>query len=428
MKIQKFPLIIGLLIIIVIIISGCVEKKQRFEYIDPGDWGIEKPSIYKDKIVWEDYRNDKSNADIYLYELSKNKEYPIIIDNIWQKKVGIYDNKIVWQDGATLIKIYDLINNNIQEIPTKNYNYNPKIYKDNIVWMYDSLNGSYNIKFYNIQANDEKLIANNGSAPDIWSNYIVWIDFRNSKLSESGIPQTTDIYLYDLISNQEILISNYKSIKIHPRIYENTIIWADKRNAKSGDFQYDIYMYDLLKKEEVQITKSQSVNGDYNFDIYGDIIVWTDKRNDKGDIYIYDLTKDKEIPICTDNGLQCDPAIYENKVIWKDESGKGGRFVLYEIGDDETYILGLESTTFYISATALIIILIIILILIIRIRRKKRKLVKFEMEKEESKAESLKTQSQSFQCPNCNKSFKLTETKRPVTVKCPHCGVRGEVK
>jgi len=55
-------------------------------------------------------------------------------------------------------------------------------------------------------------------------------------------------------------------------------------------------------------------------------------------------------------------------------------------------------------------------------------MVKFEMEKEESKAESLKTQSQSFQCPNCNKSFKLTETKRPVTVKCPHCGVRGEVK
>ncbi len=236
MKIKKFHLIIELLIIIVIIVPGCIEKKPNYEYIDPGDWRVETPSIYNDKIVWEDFRNEKSNGDIYLYDLSKKEEYSIIEDNIEQTDIKIYNDKIIWRDGIVNIKMYDLNTKNIKQLSTKFWSYNPEIYDNKIIWRQDNKNGSLNIILYDVKTNKEKLIANNGSTPDIWKNLIVWNDFRNSKLSGSGIPQTMDIYLYDLSLNNEIPISTYHSFKIHPRIYENTIIWADSNDIEKWEW------------------------------------------------------------------------------------------------------------------------------------------------------------------------------------------------
>jgi len=54
------------------------------------------PSIYGDKIVYEDYRN--GNSDIYMYDLSSNTEKRITTDNNEQYNPAIYGDKIVWQD------------------------------------------------------------------------------------------------------------------------------------------------------------------------------------------------------------------------------------------------------------------------------------------------------------------------------------------
>ncbi|MGC1120710.1 MAG: hypothetical protein WBA22_06410 [Candidatus Methanofastidiosia archaeon] len=53
--------------------------------------------------------------------------------------------------------------------------------------------------------------------------------------------------------------------------------------------------------------------------IYGDIVVWEDSRKGKYDIYGYDFSTDQEFQITTNLRHQWSPAIYENVVVWMDD-------------------------------------------------------------------------------------------------------------
>lgn len=380
---KKNSIRLSFIFILLIILSGCIELKPKYNSYDPGDWMVSEPSIYDDKIVWQDFRNDNSEGDIYLYDLSEEREYPIIEDDVEQTDITIFNDKIIWRENYVHIKMYDLTNKNIIELSPESHKYNPEIYENKVIWRQYFPNGSYWIILYDIETNKELLIANNGSTPDIWDNYIVWIVI--SEVSEFEDDWTTSIYLYDINSNEEMLISNYDSLKFHPRIHKDKIIWVDNRNERSDSRKYDLYLYDITKRKEIQITKEQSIEGSENFDIYEDKIVWTDIRNDKGDIYCYDLTKNKEIPICTDKGVQKDPAIYKNKIVWHDENSVGGQLIIYTIGDDETFIIGIKSTTFYLYISPLMIILIIIILFFMWRIKKKKKMVKVKIENEKKR-------------------------------------------
>jgi Uncharacterized conserved protein len=54
------------------------------------------PSIYGDKIVWQDNRN--GNWDIYMYDLTLGLERQLTTDTGNQTDPSIYDNKVVWTD------------------------------------------------------------------------------------------------------------------------------------------------------------------------------------------------------------------------------------------------------------------------------------------------------------------------------------------
>lgn len=60
------------------------------------------PAIYGDKIVWQDYRNDNDsrfrNWDIYMYDLSTQKETQITTNKTAQCCASIYGNRIAWED------------------------------------------------------------------------------------------------------------------------------------------------------------------------------------------------------------------------------------------------------------------------------------------------------------------------------------------
>ena len=53
--------------------------------------------------------------------------------------------------------------------------------------------------------------------------------------------------------------------------------------------------------------------------IWGDRIVWMDDRNGNRDVYMYDLKTNKEIPICTAEEDQGHPAIWGDRIVWRDE-------------------------------------------------------------------------------------------------------------
>ncbi|AKB74937.1 cell surface protein [Methanosarcina lacustris Z-7289] len=123
--------------------------------------GIYNPAIYGDRIVWEDSRNDDGtgNTDIYMYDLSTKQETRITPsyeggdNNPYQSNPSIYGDKIVWEDwrnGNADIYMYDLSTNKETQITTnKSEQRSPVIYGNTIVWQ-DNRNGNADIYMFTL--------------------------------------------------------------------------------------------------------------------------------------------------------------------------------------------------------------------------------------------------------------------------------------
>ncbi|WP_410507714.1 PGF-pre-PGF domain-containing protein [Methanosarcina hadiensis] len=333
------------------------------------------PTIYGDRVVWSDARNGYSNCDIYMCNLTDSEiivpmdnqitlvETQITTNLSWQGAPSTYDDKIVWQDmrngpGNWDIYMYDLSADKETQITTNESNqYEPVIYDDKIVWQ-DSRNGNWDIYMYNLSTSRETQITTNESyqlAPSIYGGTIAWADYRNSDPNNL----VSEIYIYNLSTCKETRITNDKFEQGFPFIYGNTIVWQEFGSYGNTD----IYMYNLSTNRETKITtdgldhSSPTIYGDrivwkgynsnywriymYNISttkktllctinsrqefpaIYGDMVVWEDWRNEHGapgnlDIYMYNISSCTETRITTKNSDQKNPAIYDNRVVWED--------------------------------------------------------------------------------------------------------------
>lgn len=152
-----------------------------------------------------------------------------------------------------------------------------------------------------IEKIDEFPIVTNPSDqwyPAIYEETVVWQDKRNGNW---------DIYGYDLFTKQEFRITKDKSDQERPAIYRKIIVWEDNRHD-----QKSICGYNDSSEEEFPIAvKFFSLR---NPVIYGDIIIWSD-----GDIAGYNLITDETLQIAIDQNEQSHPAIYEYIVVWQDK-------------------------------------------------------------------------------------------------------------
>ncbi|MFA4888000.1 MAG: S8 family serine peptidase [Candidatus Omnitrophota bacterium] len=301
-----------------------------------------KPSIYEDKIVWQDKRYD--GGDIYLYDLSlplsQRHQERLTFGGI-QESPFIQGDKIVWQDnraGSYEIYMYDFIKpegqREIQITKNNSYKRQPRIYGDKIIWQ-DNRNDNMDIYLYDaallaserlfrLTTNSKKQIS--GSIYDklsgsIYEDKIVWQDWRDEGGHSWG---DSNIYLYDFTKKQESPLITDSSYQLNPVIYKDKVVWEDSRNANS-----DIYLYDLTKKEEIQVTPNFS--NQLSPDIYEDIIVWADYRYGEPSIYMYDLTKRQEIRISDSPAGQSHPKIYGNRIVWQDERNGNSDIYLAEL-------------------------------------------------------------------------------------------------
>ena len=218
------------------------------------------PAIYGNRIVWEIIRNEYSNHDIFMYDISTFEE---------------------------------------TQITTSGKANDPAIYENKVVWIY-YLYGNAHLYMYNLSTEREIQITTNESIksnPEIYGDKIVWDDDRNSnESSDFYMDSNSDIYMYDLSTSKEIQITSNNSTQKIPAIYEDRIVWQDNRNGN-----WDIYMYNLSTSAETQITLNNL--DQYEFTIDGNRIVWMDSR-DLSDIYMYNITSSKEIPITTNQSSQ----------------------------------------------------------------------------------------------------------------------------
>jgi beta propeller repeat protein len=186
------------------------------------------------------------------------------------------------------------------------------------------------------------------------------MDNRNDSVMDSK-PEW-DIYLYQISTKQETLITTAAGIHTNPKINDGKVVWEDGRNFQGEDYlrggsnvpenNTDIYMYDIESGEETAIATGSLQ--ECNPFVCGDYVVWED-RNDgdfAADIYLYNIASKEKTRITNDKVDQRTPRIYGNYIVWMDErngissndviiNGKAPNsdIFLYDIESEEEYLL-----------------------------------------------------------------------------------------
>jgi beta propeller repeat protein len=343
-----------LLILVLSMASGVIAQAAPFSVTETQittSGSAEKPAIYGDVIVWQDFRNGKQGNgfngtyDIYMYNLSTSNETRITRPGYAATDPAIYEDKIVWSDDRTGnfkieksdIYMYNLSSNQETRITANgSHARSPAIYGDKVVW------GEYNsVHVYNLSTHEEINITGNGevSLPKIYGNSIVWEDTLVSTDNGHSYRPYFYIYLYDLSTHKKTRIGTDPDS--FPAIYEDRIVYADLRNGnpdlRTGN--PNIYLYNISTSKETQITTSGSAGSPA---IYGDRIVWLDGRSGDGDIYLYNLSTQKEFRITTSgstegptvfgNGL----AIFGNRIVWEGIFNGSANIYMCTISGEET--------------------------------------------------------------------------------------------
>lgn len=148
-------------------------------------------------------------------------------------------------------------------------------------------------------------------SPAIYQNIVVWQDKRNGNW---------DIYGFNLLTKEEFSITTNPDDQKHPAIHGDMVVYEDYRNDTNG-----IYGYSLSTYKEIPISIGEGMKSLPA--IYGNIVVWTDPRNGNFNIYGYNLLKKEEFEISTNAEWQMKPAIYNDTVVWEDS--RHDDFVIY---------------------------------------------------------------------------------------------------
>lgn len=269
-----------------------------------------------------DQENDGKETINTPVNLELNKPFRITNDSANQDHVAVFDNRVVWQDdryGNWDIFMFDLttgIETRITDEPS--YQVEPKIYGDIIVWK-DLRNNEgalkdfpvdYNsdIYLYNITTGQEKqLTSNNQSqyAPDIFGEYIVWLDYRNGK---------SEVILFDLKTGKEIVISDSNENCTTCKIYNNIVIWRAKIINSFHLFKYDITSGKTI---ELNLAPVLDVN-DFNFNENYLVLSAVLSTSNDSDIFLYDFNEELVTQITTNDTCQYGPIVTENSIIWID--------------------------------------------------------------------------------------------------------------
>jgi beta propeller repeat protein len=267
------------------------------------------PIIDGDKVIWSDFRNDprKVFAEIYMYDLSTNEEEKVPIKSGNSADLQGYDisgDIIVWGDNENdKIYYYDLSEETERQVQGGDFREQyPRISGDKIVWAQEGPGYQNDIYLRNLTTGSIEVVSTNPayqSDLDISGDKIVWMDDR---YRNAGVNHFTDIYMYDLSTNEEQRITTDVSVGPGcPGISGNLVVW--RGDPLNDSYNTDIFLYDLNTNTMKQVTAQE--NWKSCPVVSEGRIVWGDSRDDPSRLYFYKPKTSLKIidPDVDDNGV-----------------------------------------------------------------------------------------------------------------------------
>jgi hypothetical protein len=158
------------------------------------------------------------------------------------------------------------------------------------------------------------------------------------------------IKVHNLTSGLEYNVSDYDSYQNHPDIWGNFIVWMDERNTNltSDQYydiywnQYDIYIKDILTDEEYEITFTP-MEEEHWPKIYGNYVLYSSGNysTSENKLALFDLTTKQKITVINDsiNPHWSHYSLISNKILnsqyvvvsYNDPEDGLGHLILYEI-------------------------------------------------------------------------------------------------
>jgi len=201
-----------------------------------------------------------------------------------------------------------------------------------VVWA-DYRSGEADIYAWDLVARQEIVVctaAGNQYAPRISGDVVIWDDRRGGTKAIRG---------YNLATGQDLVVPTPPGAA--PQLAEirgNTVVWTDWRNGDPDDGtrgNADIYAYDLSTGRETAICTDSAKQTMPR--VSGDIVVWVDLRNDNADIYAHDMSTGREFPITTALREQWRPVIGDTFVAWEDDRDGMGTLYAYDLATGREY-------------------------------------------------------------------------------------------
>ncbi len=284
------------------------------------------PIVFEPRVVFEDYRADGVYSDLYLYDFRTATVAPYATGSRDQWFPEMWGDLIVWMDNRTGVpgspsksdifystqigQQTNLTNDSLDQ-------YWPSASRGFVFWEEGLSLTRWNIMGANLAAPGRFTIAAPSTeAHEVAAAYpwVVW---------KVLVPATQyDLYAKNLMTGQEILISNAANDQQFPHTDGRYVVWEDWRNSATIS---DIYVHDLLTGVQTALC-TNSAKQEFPR-VWGNFAVWADWRAGRGDIYGYDLVTGQEFPICTAAGDQMNPSIHANRVVWQDK--RSGNFDIY---------------------------------------------------------------------------------------------------
>ena len=183
----------------------------------------------------------------------------------------------------------------------------------------------------NIETGETRKLTSDGRLkyyPVLSGDHVAWIEYHKpSKLPDRA--SSSDIFVMDLKTGEQRRLTTEPAEREGLSIDGHRLVWSESRYQGTGS---DIYAYDLESNEEIPI--AHGLGDQREPAIHENYVVWMDNRNRPNDlstrggsgcencadnwqdIYLYDFDTGEERLIVQTSALNASPAVYGSRVAW----------------------------------------------------------------------------------------------------------------